>query len=85
MRKQAPRYGNFSRTIGGVRYTGAACCTIDGAARRPLYTLPGNWNDPDKLFVGTGNFDGGPTGRGAHHFSLWAMLSAPLIIGYDCR
>src|SRR5947208_4729399 len=41
---------------------------------------PGHWNDPDMLEVGNGgmNEDAYKT-----HFSLWAMLAAPLIAGND--
>ncbi len=41
---------------------------------------PGHWNDPDMLEVGNG---GMTTTEYAAHFSLWAMLAAPLIAGND--
>ena len=43
---------------------------------------PGHWNDPDMLEVGNGKltFDENKT-----HFSLWCMMSAPLILGNDIR
>lgn len=43
---------------------------------------PGHWNDPDMLEVGNGNltFEENKT-----HFSLWCMMSAPLILGNDIR
>mmetsp|Transcript_2013 Transcript_2013/g.3583 ORF Transcript_2013/g.3583 Transcript_2013/m.3583 type:complete len:602 (+) Transcript_2013:2-1807(+) len=46
------------------------------------YAGPGGWNDPDMLEVGNGgcSFDEYKT-----HFSMWAMLKSPLIIGNDVR
>lgn len=47
------------------------------------YAGPGAWNDPDMLEVGV---DGALTPReNRSHFSLWAMMAAPLIIGADLR
>lgn len=45
------------------------------------YAGPGHWNDPDMMEVGNGM--SGDEDRG--HFSLWAMLAAPLIAGNDLR
>ncbi|MDQ1317194.1 MAG: alpha-galactosidase, partial [Candidatus Poribacteria bacterium] len=53
------------------------------------YAGPGHWNDPDMIMIGKVG-----TGRGLHpsgltpdeqyaHFSLWCLLSAPLILGCD--
>ena len=42
----------------------------------------GNWNDPDMLEVGNG---GMTTEEYRAHFSLWAILAAPLIAGNDLR
>ncbi|MEU7176783.1 MULTISPECIES: NPCBM/NEW2 domain-containing protein [Streptomyces] len=43
---------------------------------------PGHWNDPDMLEVG----NGGMTDiEYRSHFSLWSMMSAPLLIGSDLR
>lgn len=45
------------------------------------YAGPGHWNDPDMLEVGNGmNYN-----EDRAHFSLWCMLSAPLILGNDIR
>lgn len=41
---------------------------------------PNGWNDPDMLEVGNG---GMTTTEYESHFSLWAMLAAPLIAGND--
>lgn len=43
---------------------------------------PGHWNDPDMLEVG----NGGMTAEEYRtHFSLWAMMAAPLMAGNDLR
>lgn len=57
----------------------------DSAAKRALYAGPGHWNDPDMLFVGQGDFDADHLTEARSHVSLWAMMSAPLLIGYDLR
>ena len=41
---------------------------------------PGHWNDPDMLEVGNGGMT--PT-EYRSHFSLWAMMAAPLMAGND--
>lgn len=46
------------------------------------YAGPGHWNDPDMLEVGNG---GMTTDEYRAHFSLWALLAAPLIAGNDLR
>jgi alpha-galactosidase len=48
----------------------------------PLYPFagPGHWNDPDMLEVGNG---GMTDTEYRSHFSLWAMMAAPLIAGND--
>jgi alpha-galactosidase len=46
------------------------------------YAGPGGWNDPDMLEVG----NGGMTAiEYRAHFSLWALLAAPLMAGNDLR
>lgn len=42
------------------------------------YAGPGGWNDPDMLEVGNG---GMTHEEYIAHFSLWALLKAPLLIG----
>jgi alpha-galactosidase len=42
----------------------------------------GGWNDPDMLEVGNG---GMTDAEYRSHFSLWAMMNAPLLIGADLR
>jgi alpha-galactosidase len=46
------------------------------------YSGPGHWNDPDMLEVGNG---GMTDTEYRSHFSLWAILAAPLIAGNDLR
>ena len=45
------------------------------------YAGPGHWNDPDMLEVGNGM----TLAEDRSHFSMWAMLAAPLIAGNDLR
>lgn len=49
----------------------------------PLYSFagPGHWNDPDMLEVGKLANDT----ENRAHFSLWAIMAAPLIAGNDIR
>ena len=55
---------------------------IDAQVELARYAGPGHWNDPDMLEVGNGRmtFDEYKT-----HFSMWAMMAAPLIAGNDLR
>lgn len=46
------------------------------------YASPGHWNDPDMLEVGNG---GMTHEEYRSHFSLWAIMAAPLLIGTDLR
>jgi alpha-galactosidase len=46
------------------------------------YSGPGGWNDPDMLEVGNGQMT---FNEYIAHFSLWAILNAPLIAGNDLR
>jgi alpha-galactosidase len=51
--------------------------------QKPLrqYAGPDHWNDPDMLEVGNGMSEN----EDRAHFSIWCMLSAPLISGNDQR
>jgi alpha-galactosidase len=49
----------------------------DGLAK---YAGPGHWNDPDMLEVGNGKLT---LAENRAHFSMWAMLAAPLLAGND--
>ena len=43
---------------------------------------PGHWNDPDMLEVGNDSLN---YEENKAHFSLWAILAAPLMLGNDIR
>ncbi len=56
------------------------------------YSGPCGWNDPDMMVVGlngegwVGGIGGGCTlNEYSAHFSIWCMLSAPLLMGHDVR
>ena len=51
-----------------------------GEAGLSQYAGPGHWNDPDFLEVGNSGMN---ADEQRTHFSLWAMLAAPLIAGND--
>ena len=55
---------------------------IDQQVGLQSYAGPGHWNDPDMLEVGNG---GMTDVEYRSHFSLWALLAAPLIAGNDLR
>jgi len=79
-------YGNLVRTSDDIRPGWTRMLhTFDSAANRPLYAQPGAWNDPDMLFVGHGDFDAKHLVEARSHFALWAVINAPLLIGYDMR
>jgi alpha-galactosidase len=60
------------------RYSGASY----GSPGLAQYAGPGHWNDPDMLEVGNG---GMTDTEYQSHFSLWAIMAAPLIAGNDVR
>ena len=80
--------GNLWRTTGDITdqwsgkkgYSNGVLTIVD--LNEPLYSYagPGHWNDPDMLEVGNG---GMTTDEYRAHFSLWAMMAAPLIAGND--
>ena len=45
------------------------------------YAGPGHWNDPDMMQVGNGM----SYNQERAHFSMWAMIAAPLMSGNDLR
>jgi alpha-galactosidase len=53
--------------------------TLDKQDGLRKYAKPGQWNDPDMLEVGLLS----TPGENRAHFSMWAMLAAPLIFGAD--
>ncbi|MDX2196863.1 MAG: putative Ig domain-containing protein [Cytophagales bacterium] len=82
--------GNLWRTTGDIEDTWSSLYRI-GFSQHELYPYakPGRWNDPDMLIVGMVGW--GPNLHPTRltiseqytHISLWAMLSAPLLIGCD--
>ena len=88
--------GNLWRSTGDItdKWTGAtkwpdgSCCStgmlsiVDQQVGLASYAGPGHWNDPDMLEVGNG---GMTDTEYRSHFSLWAILAAPLIAGNDLR
>ena len=78
--------GNSWRTSGDIYPRWSRMLhSFDSAATRALYAHPGAWNDPDMLFIGAGDFDESHLTEARTHFTLWAMINAPLLIGYDLR
>lgn len=86
----AENVGNLWRTTGDIwdhwqgpkddGYSLGMLDILDMQARITQYAGPGHWNDPDMLEVGNG---GMTDNEYRAHFSLWAMLAAPLIAGND--
>jgi alpha-galactosidase len=88
--------GNLWRTTGDIsdkwqskkKWPDGTCCELGMAdivdLQVGLYSFagPGHWNDPDMLEVGNG---GMTTTEYRSHFSLWAILAAPLMAGNDLR
>lgn len=86
VRSWAKDMGNISRTSDDISPHWSRMLTnFDTAATRALYAHPGAWNDPDMLFIGSGEFDKDHMTEARSHFALWAIMNAPLIIGYDLR
>jgi hypothetical protein len=82
--------GNLWRTTGDITDTWESLREIGfSQVENQPYAKPGNWNDPDMLIVGWVGWGPGlhPTRLTADeqytHISLWALLSAPLLIGCD--
>ena len=82
--------GNLWRTTGDITDTWKSMSDIGFAqVKSAPYAGPGRWNDPDMLVVGWVGW--GPTLHPTQltpdeqytHISLWALLSAPLLIGCD--
>jgi len=82
--------GNLWRTTGDIVDTWSSMIGI-GMRQNELapYGGPGHWNDPDMLVIGKVGW--GPDLRKSRltpdeqytHFSMWCMLSAPLLLGCD--
>jgi len=78
--------GNLWRTSADITPSWTSMLhNFDSAAKRALYAGPGHWNDPDILHIGHGAFDAANPVEVRSHFSLWAMINAPLLVSYDLR
>ena len=89
----APAIGHLWRTTGDI--TNCWDCELNHGTwsqwgvlqiidkQKPLrrFAGPGHWNDPDMLEVGNGM----TVIEDRSHFTMWAMLAAPLIAGNDLR
>ena len=64
---------------------------LDRGSGLEKYSGPGHWNDYDMLIVGLDGKSKQLVGSGASnteyrtHFSLWAMVSSPMLVGADVR
>ena len=73
--------GNLWRISGDIQDNYASMIRNGfGDNRLRPYAGPGHWNDPDMLEIGNG---GMTDTEYRTHFSLWAMLAAPLLAGND--
>ncbi|RKF18910.1 glycoside hydrolase family 27 protein [Altericroceibacterium spongiae] len=84
--------GNWGRQVGGHlwRTTGDIVdewpvmedIGFNRNPKKPEYSGPGGWNDPDMLEIGNGGMS---HEEYQTHMTLWAMSAAPLILGHDLR
>ena len=77
-----PKVGaNLWRTTGDIQANWPSIYSIlNEQAGLAKYAGPGHWNDPDMLEVGNGKLS---LAENRAHFSMWAMLAAPLLAGND--
>lgn len=82
--KWGPATGNLWRTTGDIQDKWASVLKIldNPSQQHPESAGPGAWNDPDMLEVGNGKMS---DLEYRAHFSLWAIMAAPLIAGNDLR
>lgn len=84
----AQKIGNSWRTTGDITdkwsgkhgYSWGLTNIVDMNAPLWPHAGPGHWNDPDMLEVGNGAMT---DVEYRSHFSLWAIMAAPLIAGND--
>lgn len=76
--------GNLWRTTGDIQDNWNSMSSIGFDKQQPYMSASGigHWNDPDMMEVGNG---GMTADEYKTHFSLWAILAAPLIAGNDVR
>ncbi len=81
--KWGAQAGNLWRTTLDIRpMWGSILGIYEINVKLADYSGVGGWNDPDMLEVGNGNLT---VEENKAHFTLWCMLSAPLILGNDIR
>lgn len=79
----APSVGNLWRTTDDIEDRWPSMlANLDISAQHSTIARPGAWNDPDMLEVGNG---GMTDAEYRAHFSMWAMMAAPLLAGNDLR
>lgn len=79
----APQTGNLWRTTEDIEDKWPSMLTnLDISAQHSKIAGPGAWNDPDMLEVGNG---GMTDDEYRAHFSMWAIMAAPLLAGNDVR
>ncbi len=75
--------GHLWRTTGDIEDKYEVMAGIGFAKNGdPANTGPGGWNDPDMLEVGNGGMS---QDEYRTHMTLWALSSAPLLLGNDVR
>ncbi|WP_434449971.1 glycoside hydrolase family 27 protein [Lentzea sp. E54] len=75
--------GHLWRTTRDIRATWESWTSlVDLQVGLEAYSGPNAWNDPDMLEVGNGTM---AEHEHRAHFTLWALLNAPLIAGNDLR
>jgi alpha-galactosidase len=73
--------GNLWRTTGDITpHWDRIYAIASQQAGLESYAGPGHWNDPDMLEVGNGKLS---LAENRTHFTLWAILAAPLLAGND--
>ena len=80
--------GNLQRTTTDITNTwDSIVSNLQTNKLVTAYGGPNHWNDPDMLEVGNSDFGAGPVTdlENQSHFSLWAIVDAPLIAGNDLR
>jgi alpha-galactosidase len=78
--------GNLWRTSPDIEFTWKSMLgNLDSAVDGALYAGPGRWNDPDMLAIGHGAFDEHHLTEARAHFTMWAIMASPLLLGYDLR
>lgn len=79
----AREVGNSWRTTGDINASWKRIMEcLDENDKWWKHAGPGGWNDPDMLEVGNGGLS---IVEQKSHFSLWALVKSPLLIGCDVR